>query len=250
MADEIKLKDLQGLEQDEMLEKLLKPLNEFITSTKQKLKGFKLQNIRIFEIDVTAGEHPWVTVGGSDSLSPSFINGWTNMDASHESVGFRINSDGIVQLRGNMSSGSLDVSAFQLPVGYRPALEVQFVSITNMVHGWLVITTDGHVVPGASFVGSNVWYSLESVFFRAATPAKPTPYVGIDWPIRLKHELHGKIIGVTPISCTVVKGTPDDTALLPNIFWHDDGNGYVSIVAASGLTAGVRYNIRFLLIGE
>lgn len=234
--------DLRNILDDEVIEKLVRPLNKELDKQDRSIRSTKLQNVDIVEVSVVGGGFPWI--------SPTLSNGWSNFGAPYEPIGYQIDHLGRVRLRGLIAGGTLNTAAFVLPQGYRPSNQRTWIAITNDVWGRTDIDTSGNVVIALNGIGSNVWYSLDLVEFEADSPAKPEPYSGKDWPIRIKHNLRGKIIGVVPISCKVVRGTPDDTALVPRIQWKDTGDGSLNIVSADGLVEGTKYSMRFLIIGE
>lgn len=92
-------------------------------------------------------------------------NGWTQ---GSRAIGYKKLSDGTVELRGVLSGGSTNITAFQMPGGYRPAqaLRVPIVHEIGNTLGVLLINTDGSVVP-QTLTGGTV--TLDGVRF-IATP--------------------------------------------------------------------------------
>jgi hypothetical protein len=54
----------------------------------------------------------------------SFTNAWTNFGGGYQQMEYRLNGD-MVQLRGVITAGTLNMSAFTLPAGFRPPTTVQ-----------------------------------------------------------------------------------------------------------------------------
>jgi hypothetical protein len=113
----------------------------------------------------------WHEVGSAGE--PAFAAGWVNYGSGPaclnnrpcNTAAFYKDPYGVVHLKGIIKSGNLNFSAFTLPEGYRPAaLEVQ-PTISNDQLGILKIGADGYFDP---FSGSNAWFSLDGVTFRAA----------------------------------------------------------------------------------
>lgn len=112
---------------------------------------------------VTGGDSSVHFIGTAGQ--PAFTNAWANFGGGFNNAGFWKDADGTVYLQGMISAGALTTAAFTLPVGYRPAGNLDKSTAANGAFGFMVISTTGTVVPQ---VGSNVWFSLEGVFFKAA----------------------------------------------------------------------------------
>ncbi len=101
-----------------------------------------------------------------DWQTPTLLNGWVYYGAPYNPPAFFIDKNGIVHLRGLVRTGTMGTSIFTLPAGYRPANRELLVVMTNSnVAGRCDVLADGNVVPLA---GSNVWFSLDGISFRAA----------------------------------------------------------------------------------
>lgn len=98
-------------------------------------------------------------------IAPTLGNSWVNFGLQYNPAGYYKDPLGIVHLRGMIKSGVLDTGAFTLPAGYRPANTDLFSVISNNAVGWLEVTNAGVVNPR---FGSNVWFSMDSITFRAA----------------------------------------------------------------------------------
>lgn len=97
--------------------------------------------------------------------APTLTNSWINSGSGYNSVGFYKDSFGVVHLRGLIKSGSMQASAFTLPAGYRPPAREFFGTVSNALFGSVFVDPDGTVVPWS---GSNTWFSLDGLTFRAA----------------------------------------------------------------------------------
>jgi hypothetical protein len=95
------------------------------------------------------GDSAWTSVG-------SFNNSWVNYGGALPAAAY-LKVGRVVFLRGHIKTGTLNLSAFTLPAGYRPAASAAFAVTSNNLFGSLIINTDGTVVPS---VGSNTEFGL------------------------------------------------------------------------------------------
>ncbi len=93
---------------------------------------------------------------------PTFANGWVNFNVAWPPAAF-YRADGRVWLSGLVKSGTVGLSMFTLPVGYRPAFPESFAVTANTAFGELRIDTAGQVFLVA---GSTAYVSLSGVSFR------------------------------------------------------------------------------------
>jgi parallel beta-helix repeat protein len=100
--------------------------------------------------------------------APSLLNGWSNV-AAETPAGYTINSNGFVQLEGNIGGGTITPGTvlFTLPAGYRPVAP-QFVPIVTYTisgtgYGALEILANGNVELVTS-IGSATGVVLNSNF--------------------------------------------------------------------------------------
>lgn len=105
----------------------------------------------------------WHEVG--TAAQPAFANAWVNFGATWETAAFHKDQNQVVRLKGLINSGVITAHAFVLPAGYRPALDTMFAVASSGAAGELRVLTNGFVIPQA---GSNVYFSLAGVTFRAA----------------------------------------------------------------------------------
>lgn len=95
--------------------------------------------------------------------APTFQNGWANY-SGYNSAGYYKDADGFVHLRGLVHLGTAS-TIFTLPVGYRPAARELMGTISNSAIGRCDVDTGGNVIMQ---LGSNAWFALDSLTFRAA----------------------------------------------------------------------------------
>jgi len=96
----------------------------------------------------TIGDSGWITVS-------SFTNSYTGTNVAYRKI------NNVVYLRGNVSAGSAGYSAFNLPEGYRPAIDVvlpvQKFGTPNI--DYVTVYSNGHVSPngGAAWLSSLIF---------------------------------------------------------------------------------------------
>lgn len=100
----------------------------------------------------------WITV-------TVFQNSWVNYGSGYTDAQYFKDQFGVVHLRGLVKSGTVGtVPIFTLPVGYRPGKHHLIPACSNSSYGQVNIETNGEVW---AQVGSNIWFSLDGVSFRA-----------------------------------------------------------------------------------
>ena len=97
-------------------------------------------------------------------FTPTLINGWVSFGGAEAGPTYYKDNFGNVKLRGVVKSGTLSVSIFDLPIGYRPAKNKYFAVISNNVPGFVLIDPSGGVIPLAGT--SNVFVTLDSISFK------------------------------------------------------------------------------------
>ncbi len=97
-------------------------------------------------------------------ITPTLINGWVSFGGAEDVPTYYKDNFGNVKLRGVVKSGTLSVSMFKLPIGYRPAKNKYFAVISNNVPGFVLIDPYGGVIPLAGT--SNVFVALDSISFK------------------------------------------------------------------------------------
>lgn len=121
---------------------------------------------------------PWENLqgGGGTAAAPTgdttwtnatLVGTWTSYGSTYSTPGYRKSGEGIVRLRGVLTSGTSHTTALNLPAGYRPSADVLLGAPSGPnsdVLTYIVVTTAGAVILGAST--STV--SLDGVSFYAA----------------------------------------------------------------------------------
>jgi hypothetical protein len=124
----------------------------------------KIANGAVVPSKISAAGLAWHEVGAVGQ--PPFENGWTGSGLSYFTTpAFFKDPFGVVHLKGFVKSGTIATAAFTLPVGYRPAHELDEVVIQSPnTAADLYIGFDGKVVVDTT---SNAPASLDGVTFRA-----------------------------------------------------------------------------------
>jgi hypothetical protein len=99
--------------------------------------------------------------GDTSWTAPTLTNGWVDSATGGPAVGFRLIGTRVV-MRGNVKSGTLNTSAFTLPVGYRPTATISGCSESNSAFGVWIVTAAGAVTPAT---GSNLGWALNQTTF-------------------------------------------------------------------------------------
>lgn len=104
--------------------------------------------------------------------APSYLNGWTDFagGGGYEVTGYK-KEGGKVYLQGLAAGGTINTGTtgniFILPQGFRPRARLLFGTTANDLYARCEILTDGSV--RAHTASSNAWFSLNGIFFDAAT---------------------------------------------------------------------------------
>lgn len=112
----------------------------------------------------------WVTgpveasraIGGAGQ--PAFTNSWVNFGSTYYTAGFFKDALGYVHLRGLIKNGTVGISAFTLPVGYRPTGTMFFNVLSNGAAGAVEVAINGDVSPKTP--SNNTYVSLDGITFR------------------------------------------------------------------------------------
>lgn len=91
-----------------------------------------------------------------------FLNAWVNFGGAYSTAAFWFDRDGNVCLSGSIKTGTINLPAFTLPLGYRPSAIKAFAVDANGAHAEVYIDATGAVVPA---VGSNVLMHLNGIRF-------------------------------------------------------------------------------------
>lgn len=106
---------------------------------------------------------PQTNVGELETVkAPALTNSWANYGASYANSGYSRTEDGVVSLRGMVSSGTVGAVIFTLPMGYRPVNQLVFTVITSSGIGRLDIFPNGDVALAS---GGNEYVSISGISF-------------------------------------------------------------------------------------
>lgn len=94
----------------------------------------------------------------------TYQNSWTTYSTSWGPAEYYKDHAGVVHMRGLIKSGTVGATAFTLPAGYRPGVQLLFAIISNEAIARVDVKANGEVVVTN---GSNNWVSLASIVFRA-----------------------------------------------------------------------------------
>ena len=122
-------------------------------------------------VGFTAGDMDRVIEGLRGFEQPraavAFTNGWANFGSTYEGATYWKDTTGVVHLSGLIKSGTIGLSAFTLPAGFRPAGRIAFGSCSNSAFGQLEIESNGQVIPTQ---GNNASFSINCSFLAAGSP--------------------------------------------------------------------------------
>lgn len=97
--------------------------------------------------------------------APTLLNSWVNYGGGTTEAGYWKDDYGVVHLQGFVKNGSgLSTIVFQLPTGYRPALQINFSTVSNNAFGYGSVNADGNVY---AVGGSTTSFSLDGISFKA-----------------------------------------------------------------------------------
>lgn len=237
----ISLEDVAGIEG---IDKLLPPLNAFMTSTCGALdKGITFSEnhqaqIKVLDVVVPS---PWVTVA-------PFSNSWVNYGTPFFNAAYRKWDDGTVELRGTVKGNDATFTTtlgdiFTLPAGYRPESDIIITTTSVDAFAQARISALGVVKATVALNTGVKWFSLDGIRFLASD-ASPGP--NLSSTLSFKSELKSKCLGLIPIAAAS-KTTPGTLVQLPRVAWEDSGTGQIKISNLLGVSPG-SYSFTFLAI--
>lgn len=97
--------------------------------------------------------------------TPTFVNSWTQYNSTSFPVRYFKDPFGIVHLKGLINGGTMNTTAFTLPVGYRPDTIRHSAQATSGGTTQVQISTTGAVLPQTVYTS---WVSLDGISFVAA----------------------------------------------------------------------------------
>lgn len=106
-----------------------------------------------------------VVAADSAWTAPGLGNSWINYVGAGMPAGYRRLANGLVLVRGLLSSGVLGSAAFTLPAGYRPGQDMSWATDNGGVAGgYTTVGTAGAVTPAG---GTNGYVRLDTIVFLA-----------------------------------------------------------------------------------
>ena len=107
-------------------------------------------------------------VGSNDTwTAPTYANGWSAYDTTtYLGAFYKKDAQGYVHLRGMIKGGTVGVTAFTMPAGYRPGHTALFAVAQNNAFGRVDINTAGAAVV-SNINTSNAWVSLNGITYLA-----------------------------------------------------------------------------------
>lgn len=93
----------------------------------------------------------------------TFSNSWAAFGSDRPPPRYYKDPYGVVHLSGSMKDGTVDATAFTLPVGYRPAYRHRFATDENGTAGVINVSSDGGV---NAVGGTNTERTLNGISFR------------------------------------------------------------------------------------
>lgn len=176
----------------------------------------------------------------------SFTNSWVNLGTGYSKTGYYKRADGTVEMKISMANGTLNVSAFTLPVQYRPASPIYVAAIANGVLGILIVDPSGTVTP---FAASNASFRCNFSF----TAADPRPFIPSCFPINVGTKFTDPPAGVVAISSQPQNETVRvNGGLILGLDWTFkklQKTGVITINNLTGAPYGKRTLVRVLIIG-
>lgn len=97
-------------------------------------------------------------------IYPALTNGWVNYGGGEALCSYFKDVLGFVHLSGTIRNGTVGASVFVLPAGFRPAANINVVTVSNDAFAKIQISSAGHVY---ALVGSPVWFSIAGDFLAA-----------------------------------------------------------------------------------
>jgi hypothetical protein len=128
-----------------------------------KLQVETLLNLKPASITLLT-DASWKVIGAQGA--PAFTNSWVAFGGSSGAPGFWKDPFGIVHLKGVTKLGTVGTAAWTMPPGYRPVEKQEFGTISNGAIGYVVVNTDGTVVPTTP--SNNTYVALAGLTYRIA----------------------------------------------------------------------------------
>ena len=136
--------------------------NNVIAELKVNADGTVVMNL------LGAGTNAWASVtinfmadGAADWTAAAFENAWVDQGGAWDTAAYFKDAAGIVHIKGVIKNGTNALTAFTLPVGYRPKQTIYAASLCNGVIGNTIISENGTVAPNGA---NNTFYSVLNSF--------------------------------------------------------------------------------------
>jgi hypothetical protein len=95
-----------------------------------------------------------------------FTNSWVNYGGDTNNAGYYKDTEGWVYLRGTIKTGTVDLAAFALPLGYRSVRAHQFIVSSGSATGVGVVEVANTGVVMPKTFSNNSWVSLDNIRFH------------------------------------------------------------------------------------
>lgn len=109
----------------------------------------------------------WNEIG--EDGAPVFLNSWVNYGSTAATAAYYKDPFGVIRMKGLVKNGTANQPIFQLPVGYRPSKDLYIASFGDpqTIAYTLISASSGDVYAGITATGTNAYFSLDNVIFRA-----------------------------------------------------------------------------------
>ena len=176
----------------------------------------------------------------------AFTNGWSNLGTGYIKTGYYKRADGTVEMKVSMAGGTLNLSAFTLPIQYRPASPIYIVAVANLAFAILIVDPSGTVTP---YAASNASFRCNFSFAAADN----RPFIPSCFPISVGTKFNSAPAGVVAIASSPQNETVRvNGGLILGLDWTFKKLGKQGVIVINNLTGapyGKRTLVRLLIIG-
>lgn len=148
-----------------LVERVLSDPDLYPDEFKAWLPRWLARNVN-FDLDATQLPAVETRKKVGDTGNAAFAGTWVNFGGTNQSAQYYKDPWGRVCLGGIVKLGVIGTVIFTLPAGYRPEEACVFAVASNGALGICTVNPDGTVVATS---GSNVYFSLSGISFRAFT---------------------------------------------------------------------------------
>lgn len=141
-------------------------------SRQQRIVSQQSTNISRLQKPVIEPIH-YIGNGANDSVTVAFQNSWVHYDANSATPNFTNNTyrnagfyrdRGRTYLTGVIKNGTISLTPFTLPVGYRSLTDALIIPlVSNGASGYMTVYANGTF----QINGSNTWVSFDGINFRS-----------------------------------------------------------------------------------